>query len=210
MDSYQETFDTWNKVAALYEEKFMDLDFYNQTYDFICNTVVKQNARILDLGCGPGNITKYLLAQRPDFIIDGIDVAPKMIDLAKKNNPDANFYVMDSRSIAELKTKYDAIICGFCVPYLSEPDIQKLIIDVKGLLNEKGFFYLSFVEGDPEQSGFQIGSTGNRVYFYYHTLESIQAKLLDAGVKSMELFKIDYRRSATETEVHTVVTVQRA
>lgn len=41
MDRYKETFDTWNKVASLYQEKFMDMSFYDETYDFICSTVVK-------------------------------------------------------------------------------------------------------------------------------------------------------------------------
>ena len=30
---YTETFETWNKVAALYQDKFMDLDLYNDTYE---------------------------------------------------------------------------------------------------------------------------------------------------------------------------------
>ena len=56
MDKYKETFKTWNKVASLYEDKFMDLDLYNNTYDYFCE-LVKDNAKILEIGCGPGNIT---------------------------------------------------------------------------------------------------------------------------------------------------------
>ena len=84
MDRYKETFETWNKVASLYQEKFMKLDFYNETYNFICNSIIKDSAKLLEIGCGPGNITKYLLTQRPDFNIYGIDIAPNMIELAKK------------------------------------------------------------------------------------------------------------------------------
>jgi len=29
MDNYKETFETWNKVALLYQSRFMDLDFIN-------------------------------------------------------------------------------------------------------------------------------------------------------------------------------------
>ena len=107
MDRYKETFETWNKVASLYQDKFMDLDLYNNTYDFICNSITRKNARILEIGCGPGNITKYLLSKRPDFDIYGIDIAPKMIELAKKNNPSASFEIMDIRQIDEIKTKYE-------------------------------------------------------------------------------------------------------
>ena len=58
MDRYKETFETWNKMASLYQERFMDLDLYNETYDFICNAVVKEKAKILEIGCGPGNISR--------------------------------------------------------------------------------------------------------------------------------------------------------
>jgi 2-polyprenyl-3-methyl-5-hydroxy-6-metoxy-1,4-benzoquinol methylase len=144
MDRYEETFETWNKVALLYQEKFMDLNLYNDTYYFVCNSIAKDNAKILEIGCGPGNITKYLLSERPDFDIFGIDIAPNMIELANKNNPTASFAIMDSRQIDEIKTKYDGIICGFCLPYLSQTDSQKLVADCYNLLNENGLLYISF------------------------------------------------------------------
>ena len=89
MDNYQETFETWNKLASLYQDKFMDLELYNESYDAFCNSIAKENANILEIGCGPGNITKYLLLKRPNYQIYGIDVAPNMIELARQNNPTA-------------------------------------------------------------------------------------------------------------------------
>ncbi|WP_236010765.1 hypothetical protein [Flavobacterium chungangense] len=37
MDRYKETFETWNKIAKLYEDKFMNLNIYDETYDFFCS-----------------------------------------------------------------------------------------------------------------------------------------------------------------------------
>lgn len=59
-----------------------------------------------------------------------------MIELARKNNPSASFALMDSRKIHEIKIKYDAIVCGFCLPYLSQKDSQKFIEDSYKLLNK--------------------------------------------------------------------------
>src|SRR5690554_6096738 len=173
MDRYKETFDTWNNIASIYQDKFMELDLYNDTYDFICSVIDKPKANILEIGCGPGNITKYLLSKRPDFNIFGIDIAPNMIELAKKNNPTASFTIMDSRQISTLKTNYDGIVCGFCLPYLSQTDTIKLISDCYKLLNENGLIYLSFVEGDPNNSNFKVGSSGDRTYFYFHSLNEL-------------------------------------
>ena len=207
---YNETFETWNKVASLYQDKFMDLDLYNSTYDFICSSLEKSNSKILEIGCGPGNISKYLLSKRPDFDIFGIDIAPNMIELAQKNNPNASFALIDSRNIDEIKTKFDGIVCGFCLPYLSQEDSQKLITDCSNLLKENGLIYISFVEGDPNKSGFQSGSSGDRCYFYFHQLENILSQLVVNNFRDIQVFKVDYHRSDTEVEVHTVIIALKA
>lgn len=209
MDQYEETFKTWNKVASLYEEKFMHLDLYNETYDFICDTISKEKAKILDVGCGPGNISKYLLSQRPDFDILSIDIAPNMIELAKKNNPTADFLVMDSLNINEIQAKFDGIICGFCLPYLSQTDSKKLITDCYNLLCENGLLYISFVEGDPKKSDFQTSSTGNRAYFYFHDINELKNQLSLAGFIESIVFKVEYKRTENEMEIHTILIVRK-
>jgi 2-polyprenyl-3-methyl-5-hydroxy-6-metoxy-1,4-benzoquinol methylase len=169
MDRYKKTFETWNKVAFLYQEKFMELALYNDTYDAFCSSIETINPAILELGCGPGNITRYLLSNRPDFKILAIDVAPNMIELAKLNNPAADFKVMDCRTIDKLSGKFEGIIGGFCIPYLSKEDCCKLLRDCYHLLNKNGCLYLSMMEGNYLKSGFKTGSTGDQAYIYYHT-----------------------------------------
>ena len=209
MDRYKETFETWNKVASFYQDKFMDLDVYNETYDFICHSIIKDKAKILEIGCGPGNITKYLLSKRPDFDILGIDIAPKMIALAKQNNPQASFAMMDSREICAIKTNFDGIVCGFCLPYLSHKDSEKLIYDAKNLLNGNGFIYLSFVEGDPKKSGYQIGPGGCRTYFYYHNLDKLKEQLMDNSFEELNIFKVIYNNSGKGKDTHTIITARK-
>ena len=206
---YTETFKTWNKVALLYQNKFMDLDLYNDTYDFICSSLNKPNSKILEIGCGPGNITKYILSKRPDLDIFGIDIAPNMIELAKRNNPKASFAMMDSREISKIITKYDGIIVGFCLPYLSQTDSEKLISDAKNLLNDSGLIYISFVEGDPNKSDFQVGSTGDRSYFYYHSLDKLKALLIDNLFEDLKVFNVEYKKSETEIDIHTILTAKK-
>ena len=209
MDRYKETFETWNKLSSLYQDKFMDLDLYNDTYDFICNNVIKDNPKLLEIGCGPGNITRYLLSKRPDFDIFGIDIAPNMIKLAKKNNPTASFAVMDSRQIDDIKTKFHGIVCGFCLPYLSQTDSLKLITDCYNLLHENGLIYISFVEGEPSRSDFQIGSSGYRSYFYFHNLNDLKAHLFENNFYEFKIFKVEYKKSETEIDIHTILTAKK-
>lgn len=208
MDKYKETFDTWNKIAELYQDKFMNLDLYNNSYDYFCDAITKPNAKLLEIGCGPGNITKYLLEKNSDFDILVIDIAPNMIELAKKNNPTANFAVMDTREINTLTTKFDGIIAGFCLPYLSQTECQDLIFNSYELLNDNGVIYLSFVEGNEEESGFKTRNAG-RVYFYYHNLNALKEQLIKIKFQGIATFKVVYKRSETESEIHTIIIAKK-
>jgi predicted TPR repeat methyltransferase len=163
----------------------------------------------LEIGCGPGNIFKQLLSVRPDFDIYGIDSAPNMIALAKMNNPTAHFEVMDCRAIDTLQTKFDGIICGFCLPYLSEADSEKLLADAAALLSENGLLYISFVEGAPEASGFIAGSSGDRVYFYYHRLDTLKEQLLRNGFELLKIFQVPYPKTDGTTDIHSVLTAKK-
>lgn len=209
MDKYKTTFKTWDKVASLYEEHFMDLDLYDDTYAAFCEAIEKLNPKILEIGCGPGNITKHMLSKRPDFDLVGIDIAPNMVELAKQNNPNTSFQVMDSRDIDQLKTEYDGIICGFCIPYLSKNDCIKLMKDAKNLLSEDGVFYLSFIEGDYKKSGYQTGSSGDKVYFYYHELDRIRTDLSENGFEIITLNHKNYMRKDGTNEMHTILIARK-
>jgi trans-aconitate methyltransferase len=182
MDPYQLTFQTWNKVAALYQEKFMDLHLYDDTYDRFLEMVKKENATVFEIGCGPGNITRYLLAKRPDLHIDAIDVAPNMIELARENVPQASFEVRDCRDLDKLENTYDAIMCGFALPYLSRQDCAKLFKDCAHLLNPGGVAYFSSLEGDYAQSGYEAASTGDTAYVYYHEEKYLRQQLEAAAL----------------------------
>lgn len=187
MDSYQITFETWNKVASLYQDRFMDLDLYNDTYNRFCQLVEKQNPAIFEIGCGPGNITRFLLKKRPDFQIQAVDVSPNMVELAKSNNPTAQFSVMDCRTIDTITLKFDAIICGFCIPYLSKNDTAKLFENCSRLLNSGGILYFSAIKGDYHNSGYVAASTGDKTYVYYYDEAYLQQQLSQNNFSLLDL-----------------------
>jgi len=209
MSDYLNTFKMWDKHALAYQSKFMDLDLYNDTYDKFCE-LLNQNSTVFEIGCGPGNITKYLLSKRPDLKIDGIDVAPNMIALAKENNPTAQFEVMDCRKINSISKKYDAVICGFCMPYLSENDCEKLIQDSANLLNNKGLFYFSTIEGDYQQSGYEASSNGqDKMYVYYYSEDFLQQAVKKNNLSCLEVKRKSYSKADGTVNTHLIFIAQK-
>lgn len=203
-DPYKITFETWDKVASAYQDKFMHLDLYNDTYDKFCELIQIPKVKILELACGPGNITKYLLDKRPDFKILATDIAPNMIELAKQNCPSANFKILDCRNLDVIQEKYDGIMCGFCMPYLSKEDCAKLIKDCSSALNNNSIVYFSTIEGDYEQSGFEMGSSGDKAFVYYHQVDYLQEQLTKNNLELIELKKIDYPKTADSISTHII------
>lgn len=193
-NTLEETIETYDKAAKQYEDKYMDMDLYNDTFDKFCSLISKRNAEIFEIATGPGNVTRYLNSQRPDFKIFGIDLAPNMIELAKINNPSADFKVMDCKDITKIDRKFDAIMCGFCMPYLSKEECAKLIADSSGLLHKGGVLYFSTMEDDYNKSGFETTSFSgqDRVYIYYHQADFLTECLNQNGFEVMESVRKDY------------------
>jgi predicted TPR repeat methyltransferase len=193
MDKTKIAVSIFDKHANAYQEKFMDVSWYGDTFDFFCKAITTENAEVLEIACGPGNITKYLLNKRPDLQITGIDLSPNMINLAEINNPEAKFQVMDCRNIGKIGKKYDAIMCGFCLPYLTKEETIKLISDASKLLGSKGMLYISTMEDDYLKSGFKKGSSGDEMYMHYHEAGYLCEALEKNDFKILKLERKNYQ-----------------
>ncbi len=49
----------YKKYAKEFDEKIASLEIYNESYDYLINKI-QDNSAILDLACGPGNVSYYL------------------------------------------------------------------------------------------------------------------------------------------------------
>ncbi len=183
----------FDRRAREYQEKFMDVSLYHDTLDVFCNAIEKDNADVLELACGPGNITSYLMQKRADFKILATDLAPNMVELARKGNPGAEFQLLDCRNIGSIGKKFDAIMCGFGLPYLSVSETKKLISDAAAVLHPGGAIYLSAMEEDEQnRSGIKTSSYGDKLYMHYHRADDIAKSLEQNGFSIKDLRFLHY------------------
>ena len=164
---------------------------------------------MLEVGCGPGNITRYILSKRSDLKVLATDMAEKMIELARKNNPSAECIILDARLIKTIKRQFDGIISGFCVPYLNKEEVVKFFQDGYELLTPGGIFYFSAVEGDYSKSDFQTGSTGDRVFMHYYDEGFFSSQLRSSGFEHPEVFRKPYPGKDGSTQIHLVLICRR-
>ena len=196
------TVKVYNAHVKEYVSKFMDLDLYRDTFDAFLE-LLPTNAKILELGCGPGNVVKYLKSKRVDLDIFGIDLAPEMIKEAQRQNPDSQFEVMDIRDTGEIPQQFDAVIAAFCLPYISYDDVPALFANCRKLVVDNGLLYVSCMEGPKSRSGFEKTSfTGeDEMYINYYERSEILSLLKENGFIIEGFFTKDYPESDGSTTI---------
>lgn len=76
-------------------------------------------ARVIDLGCGPGNSTSLLGARWPHAQLEGLDSSPDMLEQARKSGVRARWIEADLASWAP-EEKYDVIFSNATLQWLGD------------------------------------------------------------------------------------------
>jgi SAM-dependent methyltransferase len=207
MRNIKSAVDIFDKYALSYEDKFMSVEKYHPSLNLFCSLLSRKNASILELACGPGNITKYLLGQQPDLNIIATDLSPAMIKLAQKNNPGISTQLLDCRSILELESVFDAIVCGFGLPYFSKEEALKIIADASISLHSGGLLYLSTMEDDYTKSGYKGSSTDadEGLIMYFHEADYLVEALEKNGFKEVDISRVEYIDHHNEPVVDLII-----
>lgn len=197
VDKVKTAVEMFDQMAPLYAAKYMNVDSYSESLNLFGEQLIRTDACILELACGPGNLTKYLLDHHPKLKILATDLAPSMIELAKINCPAATFQIVDCRRLPEFRKNFDGIIVGFCLPYLSRDEVLSLISAANNLLHPGGVFYLSTMEGDYNNSRIQKSSSGDDVFVYYYDLQFLEKTL---RAQNFEIVKVWSQPDLTQKE----------
>jgi len=194
MENFELSVQRFDEFAEEYASRFDNVSGYFNQLSWFVSQVKTTSPAILELACGPGNVTKFLKNHFPESRILAVDLAPKMIEIARKALPEVDFRVMDVRDISVIAEKFDAVMCSFCLPFLSKADAAKLIADCSALLNPGGIIYLSTMEGDETRAGFETTSFSgdSEVYFNYHWQADLQEAFEKAGFTLLWLDRQDY------------------
>jgi trans-aconitate 2-methyltransferase len=85
---------------------------------------------VVDLGCGPGNLTTLLRDRWPVADIRGLDSSPEMIDKARAVDPSIAFEVADLRTWASGGDPVDVLVSNATLQWLPDHlDLLPALVD---------------------------------------------------------------------------------
>lgn len=123
------------KVAPRYEEMMcalIDALPFNK----------KQKLRVIDLGCGTGNLSKKIIAAYPNACITCVDMAENMLAMAKsklKEHRNITFWLGDVRKF-DYREKYDVIVASLVLHHVEAKDKLRFYRAIHSSLTQNGVF----------------------------------------------------------------------
>ena len=146
---------TFSRVAAAYKRRLDEVMGRGEAHGRA--SVIEwidpaPGMRILDLACGPGTLS-YPLAQAvaPGGEVVGIDLAPGMIELARREAPPGlpvRFELMDMEDLRFPDHSFDAAVCGHGFQFV--PDLRRALSETRRVL-KPGSRMAASVPVDPSQ-----------------------------------------------------------
>lgn len=104
---------------------------------------LQSGMRVLDLACGPGNITRLVATQvHPGGHVIGVDMASGMIEVAMQESaPGTDFAVMDMEHLGFSDRAFDAVVCGHGLQFA--PDLGQALREADRVLRSRGLLAAS-------------------------------------------------------------------
>ena len=115
---------SYDKVAATYDEQWL-CQLRPVTEKLLAALPVAGQGDILDLGCGTGLSTLYLEDKYLENAITGVDISPKMLNIAKEKCSRSEFVEGDILNFLQSRSNNSAglIFSGWAIGYSKPSDI---------------------------------------------------------------------------------------
>lgn len=135
-------------IGARYQEAFARNDGQQDVVELLLGRL-PAGARVLDVGCGSGLPTARALVDA-GCAVTGIDISPVMLELARRNVPEATFLQCDVRDVDPRLGPFDAVVALFTLPMLPRVEIRRALARLRECLRPDGLLVLAMVETDAD------------------------------------------------------------
>ena len=175
--------DTYNRIAKDWmTDHHSDTWWIEGVNEYLSK--LETGASILDVGCGAGEKSKYLIGK--GFKVTGVDFSDQMIELAKSQVPQATFCVQDIRQPLTLDEQFDGVFVQAVLLHISKKDLPNVLKNILAPLRPGGYFYAAVKERRENHVEEEVVTENDYGYDYerffsYYTMPELKNFIEKAG-----------------------------
>jgi SAM-dependent methyltransferase len=184
---------SYDCVAENYAKQFRDevdkKPFDRKMLDWLAEKVSGLGV-ICDMGCGPGQIARYLHSQ--GVKVCGVDLSPAMVQQAQGLNPDIPFQRGDMLTLADVAdNSYGGIAAFYSIVHLPRQEVVRALQELKRVLRPKGVLLLTFHIGQEIKHLDELLDKEVSLDFFFFETEEVKDYLRTAGFELEEAIERD-------------------
>lgn len=177
--------DTYDKIADSWHKDHQTDDWWQEATNIFIS-YLKPGATVLDVGCGGGTKSRYLLGKGLKVL--GIDFSKNLINIATKEVPEAKFLVMDINDIDKLKENFDGIFMQAVLLHVPKKEVEGILHKAAQKLNPRGYLYIAVKEKIPGAADEEVKMDNEYGYEYerffsYFTLDEFKEDFKNVGLE---------------------------
>jgi SAM-dependent methyltransferase len=179
----------YDAIGARYDEAFPHKDGQLAVVATMLERIGGSGARVLDVGAGTGLPTARQLVDA-GCRVTGLDISSRMLEIARKNVPEAEFVYGDVVDLADMadtaavptaaeKTRYEAVTAFFALLHLPRERIRTALRAIGDVLVPGGWFALGMVEADVDDV--PIAFLDSRIRVTGYLRDDLRTVLTESG-----------------------------
>ena len=182
---------SYDRVAEDYAHQFCDeLDkkpFDRKMLDWLAEKVNGRGV-ICDLGCGPGQIARYLHGRGVKAC--GVDLSPEMVKQAQRLNPDIPFRQGDMLALTDVADdSYGGVAAFYSIIHIPRPRMVDALREVRRVLCPEGRLLLTFHIGQQTVHREEWWEKKVSLDFIFYETKEMKGYLKEAGFDLEEVIE---------------------
>lgn len=134
---------------------------------------------IVDVGCGPGHVARYLAAH--GATVEGIDLSPAMIEEARASHPEIAFRVGDMFALPYETASVTGVVAFYAIVHLRSEELLAPFRELHRVLVPGGLAAVAFHVGTETVHVDELFGCATSLDFMFHRAEAVAGALVAAG-----------------------------
>ena len=181
---------SYDRVAREYAEKFKD-EMDVKPFDRGCLDRLAREVGnlgpICDLGCGPGQVARYLHRQGVPAL--GVDLSPRMIAEAQRLNPEIHFHQGNMLALPDEDNSWGGIAAFYCIIHIPRECVTDALREMRRVLKPGGVLLLTFHIGEEIKHLDDWWEKPVNLDFAFYQPQEMEGWLKEAGYDLLERLK---------------------